>query len=505
MMAIADQAYTAQTPYISAYFRQQHAPLMRWTSLLAGYAPPSQATQTLPHCELGFGQGLGLSIAAVTGLDRQVGVDFMANQVASVQDRLSQVGMTDVLLLAQDFAQFLDTNQLRFQTISLHGVWSWVSNETRAQLLAIFDRFLADDGQLYISYNVLPGCAASLPIQRLIYHTSVQFRDQSDQGLVAAFSVMNSALPLSHYVQQTPQVIDWWQGLATEHPRYLQHEYLNNGWQPMLFADIATAMSKANLVWQCAADAIELLPDLHLHLHQQDWLAAIDVEPLRQSYADMMRNQNFRQDIWSKQPHRLTQAQQWQQMQSQRLVLIQPIGCVPLVLTGDLGQFTLSETVLVPLLHFLAADNFRAKSVAESVVVLAEQDIHLSSSDWISVWTQLTALGYVHPAQADAVVAQVLSRTQAFNRALCASAWQANDDQASYLASPLAGCGVQVSIWQQRLLYAREQTGSERWQDWLAFCQHNLTEVLPEQLIMVAEQFVAQGRYAMLRAHGVIA
>jgi hypothetical protein len=34
-------AYQAQSPYIYAYFRQQHPLLMRWTALLAGFSAPS--------------------------------------------------------------------------------------------------------------------------------------------------------------------------------------------------------------------------------------------------------------------------------------------------------------------------------------------------------------------------------------------------------------------------------------------------------------------------------
>jgi SAM-dependent methyltransferase len=507
-------AYQAHSPYIVAYFRQQHPLLMRWTALLAGFAAPSEATQQLAHCECGFGQGLGLAITAASCTDAQVGVDFMPEQVEQLSDLLTGSGITNAQLYATDFAGFLASNTQQFQSITLHGVWSWVAPEIRQQLIEIIRRFLADDGVVYISHNTLPGRAPLIPMQRLIVQTAAQFSHHDDQGLMAALAVINSMMPLSHYVQQSPELIAWWQSLAQAHPTYLAHEYLGHAWSPMLFSDTAALLAQAGLSFMCSADALELLPDLHLSEAQQSWLDAIDDINLRESYSDTLRNVGFRRDLWHKSACRLSADAQQTQLLQTALVLLHPVGALALTLTGDLGVFELPEAPLLLMLNHLAEHDYRPKTVAELWKRLAEQGIHVDFAAFKSLLIGLSALGYIHPAQTEHDVKQNSASAQALNRQLCQRAWQ--DGSVGYLASPLAGCGLQVSRLQQLLLLARAQTQSTNASDWAAwlfarqhlttqpFCPDASASEQADWLATEAHQF-DQVRLPLLLAHGVIA
>jgi len=509
----AATAYQANSPYIFAYFRQQHPSLMRWTALLAGFLPPQTANEASVHCELGFGQGLGLAITAASNLDAQVGVDFMHEQVTQLSTLLSDTTIDNITLHADDFSSFLIKNNQKFQTITLHGVWSWVAPEVRSQLIEIIRRFLVDDGFVYLSHNTLPGRAPLMPIQRLIVQTAAQFSHHDDQGLSAALSVMNSMMPLSHYVQITPELSEWWQSLAQEHPTYLAHEYLCQAWSPMLFSDTAHLLSQAGLGFVCSADALELMPQLHLSDVQQRWLEAIDDGNLRQSYADTLRNVGFRRDIWSKSVQSLSLMHQQQNIVQTDIVLLQPVGALPLVLTGDLGVFELPEDVLLTMLHYIASDHYAPKTVASLWAFLSEQGVTLEFSALKLFLIALTALGYIHPAQTQSDVELVCSRSQLLNQKLCQLAWR--DESVQYLVSPLAGCGLQVSRLQQLLLLGRNQTQSvttSEWARWLLAQRHLASSpFLPELsenalfdwLSSAAEQF-AQVRLPLLLAHRAV-
>ena len=506
-------AYQAHSPYIVAYFRQQHPLLMRWTALLAGFTVPIASTQSLAHCELGFGQGLGLAITAASCSDTQIGVDFMPEQVEQLSDLLTDSGITNAQLHATDFAGFLASNKQQFQTITLHGVWSWVAPEIRQQLIEIIRRFLADDGVVYISHNTLPGRAPLIPMQRLIVQTAAQFSHHDDQGLMAALSVINSMMPLSNYVHQTPELIEWWRSLAQEHPTYLAHEYLGNAWTPMLFSDTAALLAQAGLSFVCSADALELLPECHLNEAQQSWLEAIEDINLRQSYSDTLRNVGFRRDLWSKSAQALSPEAQQAQLLQISLVLLHPVGALPLVLRGDLGAFELPEAPLLIMLNHLAEGCYQPKTAAGLWLVLAEQGITIEFNAFKSLLISLTALGYIHPAQEPAEVRANTTKGQALNVQLCQRAW--TDASIGYLASPLAGCGLQVSRLQQLLLLAISETtsqSSEDWTHWLMSHYHSGKQsFMPEDmneaeqhawLLRLAEQF-AQGRLPLLVAHGV--
>lgn len=504
-----NQGYLATSAYIYAYFRQQHPFSLRWVQLLAGFDRPKPSTEAL-HCELGFGQGLGLAITAASTGEAQVGVDFMPEQVSNLNQLLNASGI-EAQLHCADFASFLATNQQKFQSISLHGVWSWVAPEIRQQILTIIERFLTDDGMVYLSHNTLPGCAPVIPMQRLIHHTAKAFSDHADDGLQAALAVLQSAMPLSRYVEGEPHLVDWWQSLAQENPRYLSHEYLGHAWHPMSFHDTADLLAQAGLSFSCSADAIELLADLHFTTEQQQWLNGLPEGALRESYADVLRNQPFRRDIWQKNPRRLTPEAQAQALLSTSLVLLHPLSSIQTQIVGDLGSFNLPQPITQQVLTYLAEDDYAVKSVAALLARLNElnSESPLSVLGAIPVLTALTAMGAIHPACAQ-VSDELTQRSQRLNRQLMLTAWQ--DERIAYLASPVAGCGVQVSRWQQLALLAYAETGVTKaniWADWLWQNKDQLVAPLFSENLLTIERQVwlasefegfIQQRFKLLRA-----
>ncbi len=458
--------YSAEMPYIYAYFRQQHPAMMHWQLLLQGYVVPS-GIQHLPHLELGFGQGLGLSLSAVSRQhEHYVGVDFMPEHCAGV-DALCD-GIADHLTLyPTDFQTFLDQNATRFQSISLHGVWSWVNPDIRQQLLTIVDRFLAKGGIVYLSHNTLPGRAPVLPLQRLLYLTGNRVHADEMTSLSTAFATLAQALPQSRYAQEHPSLATWWEEVSQSHPAYLTHEYMSSAWFPMLFADTAGLLAQAELSYLCSADTIESLSDLHLTSDQQTWLAQFEDRNLRESYSDLLRNTGFRRDIWGKGIHSLSHAEQRAMIMNTPLTLIQPVGALSLNLTGELGEFELPTEI-----YLLVLACFDQDAVMTGIQWLhkihAQITDSLTTEQFIEMLTVLTAIGYLHPAQSHEAVAKAIEPCRLLNERLCQRAWSSS--AIHYLASPVAGCGIQVSPWQQLCLLARSATHTEDievWLDWL--------------------------------------
>ena len=55
-----------------------------------------------------------------------------------------------------------------FDLITVHGVWSWVSEPVREGVLRLLMRRLKPGGLVVVTYNALPGAAAGLALARLI-------------------------------------------------------------------------------------------------------------------------------------------------------------------------------------------------------------------------------------------------------------------------------------------------------------------------------------------------
>lgn len=500
--------YCVESSYIYAYFRQQHPVSMRWVQLLAGLDAPQAHAQSY-HLELGFGQGLGLAITAASTDEQQVGVDFMPQQVNSLSALLTQSTVTNAQLYCTDFAHFLETNTQKFQSISLHGVWSWVNDDVKQQIIAIIRQFLTDDGMVYVSHNVLPGCASVLPMQRLIHHTAQTLQLSGDVALQAGLSALQSLFPLSTYVHDTPSLQAWWRSLAQEHPRYLAHEYLGQAWTPLLFQDTSELLAQAGLVFACSADASEQLHDIHLTTEQQHWLSAIPSTSLRESYADVMRNQTFRRDIWRKQVWQLSTEEQTAQLSHYTIVLLHPISDIVHDIQGDLGTFALPQPLLNHCLAYLASDDYLPKSITQLIDYINSQEIEaISLAELIPLLQALSSLGAIHPACLSPST-NAVQRVQALNDQLIQMAWQ--HAHITYLASPVAQSGVRVTRLQQLALQAyldQQSIDVEVWLPWLrqqAIIQQSsvLDDVTDAQLKHELSQF-ATYRLMLLRRLQVI-
>lgn len=486
-------------PYIYAYFRQQYPAMMHWQLLLQGYAIPDDIKH-LPHLELGFGQGLGLSLSAVSRQGEQyVGVDFMPEHVINVEQRCAGVA-PNLTLYATDFQNFMAQNIAQFQSISLHGVWSWVNPDIRQQLVTIFERFLAKGGIVYLSHNTLPARAPVLPLQRLLYLTGKSAQTDEMSALTTAFATLAQALPHSRYAQDYPHLASWWEEVSQAHPVYLTHEYMSSAWFPLLFADTAQQLAQSDLRYVCSADIVESLLDLHLTEEQQDWLAQFDDLNLKESYVDLLRNTAFRRDIWAKGVVKLSDEACISALLSTPLTVIQPLGALPLSLTGDLGEFELPEDIYRGALSLF--DQYGVMTGQALLIQLEQQDISLSAQQCVEMLRILSAIGYLHPVQSDAAMQKAIVPCHVLNERLCQQAWTSSAIQ--YLASPVTGCGIQVSPWQMLCVLARSATETEDvdvWIDWVlqqpqARALHLFDQIEP--LTQMAHRF-SQQRLLLLK------
>lgn len=122
----------------------------------------------LRYLELGFGQGLSLNMHAATQEGSFWGTDFNPAHAAHARE-LAAVTGSDVHVFDDSFAELAARPDLpEFDMIAMHGVWSWISDANRAVIVDLIRRKLAPGGIFFISYNVLPGWAATVPLRHLL-------------------------------------------------------------------------------------------------------------------------------------------------------------------------------------------------------------------------------------------------------------------------------------------------------------------------------------------------
>ncbi len=288
--------YVADIGYTYGYYNELNPNRATLAFLNAAYAPPSLGT----HCELGFGQGLSVNVHAAASGSAWYGTDFNPSQAAFAQSLATSSG-ADVHLTDEAFADFCNRSDLpEFDSIGLHGIWSWISDENRSIIVDFIRRKLKVGGALYISYNTLPGWATFAPMRHLMTeHASVM--GSHGKGVV---NRVDGALEFAQklidtnpmFARANPGVAERLKKVAEQNRHYLAHEYFNTDWHPMHFATMSDWLAPAKISFACSAHYLDHIDAINLTAEQQAMLKEIPDPTFKESVRDFMVNQQFRRD-----------------------------------------------------------------------------------------------------------------------------------------------------------------------------------------------------------------
>jgi hypothetical protein len=392
---------------------------------------------------------------------------------AGFAQELAQASGANAQLHDQAFAEFCARADLpEFDSIGLHGIWSWISDENRAVIVDFVRRKLKVGGVLYISYNTQPGWAAMVPMRDLLTeHAEVMEADGC--GIVhridAALAFAEKLIATNPaYTRANPQVPERLKMLKEQNRNYLAHEYFNRDWLPMPFSKMAAWLAPTKLDYACSAHYLDHVDAINLSTEQLALLTEIPDQMFRQTVRDFCVNQQFRRDYWVKGARKLNAQEQARALRAVRVILVTSRSDVSLKVTGSLGEGTLQEAVYGPILDALA--DHQPKTLAEVEQVVAGKANFIQLVQAVMV---LTGAGCLLAVQDEAVTAQARSCCDRLNARLLDKA--RGSGELNYLASPVTGGGITVGRFQQLFLSAMRQ-GITQPADWAAFVWQILAE-----------------------------
>lgn len=464
------RGYVDDVGYTFGYCPELNPLRARLAFLHAGLAP-SSIGPTATACELGFGQGLSLGLHAAGSTIRWFGTDLLPTHVESARELCAASG-SDTRIFEATFAEFAARTDLpAFDFIGLHGVLSWVSAETRAEIAAFVRDRLAPDGVVYASCNALPGWADLAPLRELATQHAVRLApadattvERIDVALafIQRFLDANPA-----YATTNPRVRERFERMLRADRRYLAHEYFNRDWHPLHFSDVAALFGTAGLEHACAAHYRDQLDALALTGEQRALLAGIPDRHFRETARDFATNQQFRRDYWVRAPRTLGVDEQGALWRGTRIVLTSAPSEIPARVSGERGEVRLASPVHEALVATLA--DHRPRTVAKLETDLAGRGFEFG--ELIDAVFTLAAFGHVMPAQDDATIAHCAARVAALNRSLTERA--ATSDDIDFLASAVTGGGVPVDRIDQ-LFLAATRAGGATPAGWMAHAQTTL-------------------------------
>lgn len=444
------EGYVSDIDYVTEFFPEQSPSLLSFACILNGYEPPA-LDRPYTYFELGSGQGVTANVlAAANPQARFYAADFNPAHIAASRQLAAAAGLDNMTFLESSFADLADglVDLPAFDFITLHGVYSWVNAENRRHILRFIGRYLKPGGVAYVSYNAMPGWTTTLPFQRLVlehaslYPGSKHQQIEKMRGLMralidskAAYFATNTSVNLHNYIDEA---MDGDPGRS----RYLAHEYMNRGWEPLYHVDVARAAEDAKLDYVGSAGLPWAFPELYLTPRQRGFLDDIHDAGLRETVKDYMKNTCFRKDIYMRGARRMSPERQAQWLGRTGLALTVLREKVTLKMKFPVRQYQADEVVYGAVLDALAAGPRTLPELASLPALGGRSLADIARMAALLIDTGQAAIFFPTSADQDPEPARRLNNAIAeLDAGYCV------------FAAPLLGSGVAAPLF-QRLVHA---------------------------------------------------
>lgn len=474
--------YVADIEYLPGFYREQ-APAHLYLACVVNGIEPPDLTRGFDYCELGCGTGVTVSLlAAANPASRFHAVDFHPAHIARANALSQRAGLKNIRFHESSFEEIAGDDHPdlpKFDIVTLHGVYSWISADNRMAIVRFLRRHLKPGGLVAVSYNAQPGWTTMMPLQRLLIEYAALVHDRSDRQLAAglefAQKLQNAgawSLGVDDLLKIVP--VDARTGNEAEHLVYLAHEYLNGSWQPLFHVDVARDMAGAKLSYAGSATLFENYPELALTPKQRELLDSVKVPSLRETFKDYCAGRPFRRDIFVRGARRMSAARRDAALRDLRIGMTVPRCDARTTIEIPLGEAEMDKQHYEPifdaldggvrsvgdLLDLPSIRGARSLSAVELVGMLVGSHQAIAIPEGFDGGTGvLPGVRRFNSAQVDADGDAVLRRTTG-------------------LASSVGGSGIHVSAV-EALLFDGLVRGIPAHAD--ALTDHALTRILPPE------------------------
>lgn len=401
------QGYFVDAPYTRGFYPEQTPPMMAWASLMAGVEPPP-LDRPFTFLELGCGQAQTAAvIAAAFPQARVVAVDFNPDHIINASRHAERSGLDNLEVVERAFADMGDLD-IEADYAAMHGVVSWVSREVMEDIVDVLRAKVATGGLLYTSYNALPGRAAAISLQRLLRERYDYEQGTTRERVRNTMAFAGELRKAAQYFKDNPGVSRHLEGALSRDTSYLPHEYLNDAWEPMFFADVERFARRAKLTWVGSADPIQHVPDLSMTKAMRAILEPIGDPTHRETIRDFLHNTHFRRDLFGRGRNQLPASVRARRILEQRFVLARRREDCRLTVTVPAGEVHLNAEPYAHILNALTDGPLTGLQINET---LEGRDDTLHVSLMV-----LSAVGYILPALPEAGAEARRARITRFNR-----------------------------------------------------------------------------------------
>jgi SAM-dependent methyltransferase len=306
MTASWSGGYVADSTYLPTYLSAQAPAEMEMVCALAGahFGLPREGLKIL---DLGCGRGVAvLALAAANPSWTAIGIDYMPAHVSEAREIAAAAGLGNASFLELDLAALDEAEATRLlpelDVVTLHGLWSWVSDPVREGILRVLRSRLKPGGLVLVTYNALPGWSQDLALQRLLRESVAVLDGSMVERTAAAIDVArglyDAGAPALQHGFFLPRVSGTAAGAREAFARYAVHEFLSEHWRPAWPQDVAAAFAEAKLDFVGPAALALHFAELAMTAGQREAIAALPRRISGEFLRDLFARPTLRQDLF---------------------------------------------------------------------------------------------------------------------------------------------------------------------------------------------------------------
>lgn len=293
--------FVTDVPYTSEYYEHLSPAVMNYVAALGGYRP-RPAKRLFTYCELGCGNGVTTVILAASNPGaRFVGIDANAAHIDAARDLSGRCGVRNATFHACTVGEALRMDLPSFDFIGAHGLWSWVGDAARAEIVAFVERSLKPGALLSLSYNALPGCAEMIALREMM----LAYADHKGGGTLERLRnglayVRFMAENRSGFFERRPELAARIDELMRSDVRYLAHEYFTPNWKPEYFAAVARRLAPQGLLYAGSCPPELNYTDLSIPERFRPFFDSSPNRAVFETHRDFVQDTRFRIDIFAR-------------------------------------------------------------------------------------------------------------------------------------------------------------------------------------------------------------
>lgn len=288
-----------ETPYSSYVFSHCQPVRLHAIATLKGLNPAPVETARVLEIGCSFGGNL-LPFAIQHPRSYSIGIDLSEQQINMGKKMMQEVGVDNIQLICADISQ-VNFENIQFDYIICHGVFSWVPQFVQEAILNVIKNYLSPNGVAFISYNTYPGWHHFDAAKHLMQFGSNPQLDRltrTDQAFELLKYTNNILKKTNTPRDQSLEAI--FNTIIGREKYYVSHEYFEEYNNPLYFSQFLEKINKYHLAYLNDSDVIDFwryFPSLDNKEYNDicDYFG-YDLEKIEE-YFDFLSNRAFRCSI----------------------------------------------------------------------------------------------------------------------------------------------------------------------------------------------------------------